>query len=104
METKQITEVSAETDYLKKADAVVNGSRQDDYGDSALNFQRIQDHWSAILGMPISAEQFTMCMIAVKLGRLFNTPKHEDSWIDIAGYVGCLSNIHQKEKAKKPMV
>ena len=26
------------------------------------------------------------CMIAVKMSRLINSPKHLDSWIDIVGY------------------
>lgn len=89
--------------YLDKANTVINGDRQADYGDMKENFERIAALWKPILGVTVTVEQFAMCMIAVKMGRLANSPMHEDSWVDIAGYVGCISNIHDKEKTKKPM-
>ena len=90
-------------DYLQKASDVINGDRQADYGDMRENFERIAALWTPILGVKVTIEQFAMCMIAVKMGRLVNSPNHKDPWVDIAGYVGCVSNIHSKEESKKPM-
>ena len=81
--------------YLTKAVEVVNGDRQKDYGDIKGNFERIAAHWSQILGKDVSVEEFTLCMIAVKMARLKETPKHEDSWTDIVGYVACIDKIHK---------
>lgn len=72
---------------LEEAEAAVAGPRQHHYGDPRTNLTRIAMMWSALLGQPVTPEQVCMCMIAVKLGRLVNTPSHRDSWVDIAGYV-----------------
>ena len=72
---------------LEEAEAAVAGPRQHYYGDPRTNLSRIAMMWSAIFGHLVSPEEVCMCMIAVKLGRLVNTPAHRDSWVDIAGYV-----------------
>lgn len=87
--------------YLAEAAKVINGTRAEDYGSAETNFKRIADMWSAILGHPITVEQFAQCMIALKLGRLSNSPDHRDSWVDIAGYVGCMGQIHD-ERSQQP--
>lgn len=74
---------------LEKADEIINGERAKDYGDARQNFQRTADLWSATLGVPVSIEQVILCMIQLKVSRLCNSPDHFDSWMDIAGYVGC---------------
>lgn len=33
----------------------------------------------------------------VKIARLRNSPDHRDSWLDIAGYVGCWDKIQRGE-------
>lgn len=35
------------------------------------------------------------CMIQVKAARLVNQQTHEDSWLDIAGYVGCVGKFSE---------
>lgn len=87
--------------FLEEASKVINGTRAEDYGSAEKNFKRIADLWTAILGHPVSVEEFAQCMIAVKLGRLSNSPDHRDSWVDIAGYVGCVGQIHD-ERNKQP--
>ena len=34
----------------------------------------------------VTPEQVVLCMTCLKVARLMETPKHEDSWVDIAGY------------------
>ena len=87
--------------FLDEAAKAISGARADDYGSAETNFKRIADMWSAILGHPVSVEQFAQCMIALKLGRLSNSPDHRDSWVDIAGYVGCIGQIHD-ERNRQP--
>ena len=52
---------------------------------------------SGCLTRPLTAEDVALLMIQVKASRLANLPTHEDSWIDIAGYVNCVSQIQQGE-------
>jgi len=56
------------------------------YGDASDNFQRIADMWSVIFGRRVTMKQVALCMSAVKMARLIETPDHADSWIDLAGY------------------
>lgn len=56
------------------------------YGDVSENHQRIADIWSVILGQRVTAKQAILCMAAVKVARLVETPDHTDSWVDLAGY------------------
>ena len=73
-------------ELLEAAEKLVNGTRAKDYGDAYENHDRIAKMWSIVLEKEITVEQVYMCMIAVKLSRLMQTPYHEDSAIDICGY------------------
>ena len=56
------------------------------YGDASDNFQRIADIWSVILNDHVTMKEVALCMAAVKMARLIETPDHADSWVDLAGY------------------
>lgn len=71
---------------LNTAQNVINGQRARDYGDMTKNFRNIADLWEPIFGVPITNEQVALAMIQVKVARLINTPAHDDSWVDVAGY------------------
>ena len=102
------------TNYLHKAYDVSGqqGARGNTYGTADENFQRIANLWNAQLGIAsspqdsrtthklrthLTKEDVALLMIQVKASRLANCPSHEDSWIDIAGYVNCVSQIQQGE-------
>lgn len=79
------------SELLDKAKEIVNGARQENYGRPEKNFANIATYWSVYLGRDIKAVDVAAMMILMKLARLENNPKHEDSWVDIAGYAsnGC---------------
>lgn len=79
--------------YLQQAEMLVSGQRADDYGPVAENFARIARLWSAVLGVKVTAADVALCMIQVKVARLVASPGHVDSWVDIAGYVGCAEHV-----------
>lgn len=63
-------------------------NRQEEYGDALGNFEKIGKIWGALLEIePIAPHQVALMMDALKTVRLFNNPKHEDSWIDKQGYI-----------------
>ena len=76
-------------DILEEAIALINGNRAEDYGDAQSNFQHMADLVNPIIRKAdgkLSASDMALVMIQVKIARLQETPDHEDSWTDIAGY------------------
>jgi len=69
----------------QEALAAVTGPRQRDYAHPRINFQRIADLWSPILGITVTPEQVALAMIQVKVARLMNRYTR-DSVVDILGY------------------
>jgi hypothetical protein len=72
-------------EILGKAQTIIDGDRQKDYGDWSDNAEDIASMWTVILGSNVSARQVGLCMIALKMVRLKRGP-HEDSFVDICGY------------------
>lgn len=81
-----------EKSILQEAEDIVNGDRQQDYGDMQKSFDNIAKMWSVIAGAEISARQVGLMMIALKLVRDNNKPKR-DNVVDVAGYAFCVSKL-----------
>ena len=75
-----------------KADVVLAAANQiikkrgKDYGSAYENHERIAVIWTVIFGHEVTASQVALCMAGVKMARLVQSPDHEDSWVDLAGY------------------
>lgn len=82
---------------LIRANEIINGDRARDYGPSSENLERLAQRWSQVFGVPVTHEQVCMAMIDLKLSRLIVSPNHEDSWLDIAGYVGVMDKARRGE-------
>lgn len=82
---------------LNKTERVVYGARQKDYGDAKTNHENIARIWSVTLGIEVTYQQVIQCMVGVKLARLANSPDHEDSYIDIAGYAAVWDKAQHSE-------
>ena len=74
------------TELLNKALEIVNGARQENYGSPESNFARIAAFWTLYLQRHITPADVAIMMVLMKTARLQNNIKHEDSWVDIAGY------------------
>lgn len=74
------------TECLDKAKEIVNGARQENYGNPESNFARIAAYWTLYLQKHITPTDVAAMMVLMKLSRIANNPKHEDSWVDICGY------------------
>lgn len=76
----------------QRAAELVAGDRQDAYGHPYPNHKRIADFWTVRLrdkllpGEVIEPHEVAACMRLTKEARLMNTPGHQDSIDDIAGY------------------
>ena len=73
---------------LDTANELINGARQETYGNATETARRIGLAWSSILGLgePIPPFQVQTMMAALKLVRASIEPSHEDSWIDAVAY------------------
>jgi hypothetical protein len=88
------------SDFLKKAIELVEGQRQEDYGDKTLNHQNIARLWSAFLDVEISPHDVAICMVLVKVARLMHSHK-SDSYVDLAAYGAIAGEIAEREEDKK---
>jgi hypothetical protein len=84
-------EVPARESILLEADLIVNGTRNQDYGDSNENLRRIAAIATA-MGTEISPKGVAVILIAVKLGRHMHRPKR-DNLVDAAGYLELLARV-----------
>lgn len=79
--------------------SLVCGDRQDDYGHPLDDFTRAGKIWEAILGVPVSAEQVSLCMVGVKIAREVNHKKMDNA-VDGIGYFLTLTMV-QQERAER---
>lgn len=79
------------TECLEEAKRIINGARQENYGNPESNFKEIALLWSEYLDTGIESEDVAIMMILMKIARLKNKKDHVDSWVDICGYAanGC---------------
>ena len=77
---------------LDEAKALVDGQRQEDYGDMNASFTRIAGLWSAYLGVPVSKFDVAKMMILLKVSRSKHG-NHFDSLCDCVGYIECIDRM-----------
>ena len=84
---------------LQRADKMVNGERDVQYGNPKDSFERIAEYWQTYLEdkVNIGAEDVAIMLILMKIARLEGSEYlHQDSWVDIAGYAACGCEIATK--------
>lgn len=95
---------------LQEANNLIHGARQGDYGDKLQNFSQIAMIWQGSLAQKlqpdavITPEDVALLMIGLKLARVAKSPDHRDSWLDIAGYVGCVDILQQERRDGKELL
>jgi hypothetical protein len=95
--------------FLEQADILINGARQNEYGDKLQNFSQIAMLWQGTLApllapdAQITPELVALCMIQVKVARLSKSPDHYDSQLDIAGYAGCYNKLQKERDSGAPL-
>lgn len=86
-------------DWVTLTGAHLTMIRGEAYGPPEENFARIWDLWEPVLNAPYltGPQKVALCMIQVKVGRLCQTPGHEDSIRDLAGYAACLDLLEGRD-------
>lgn len=94
----QFEVVPATKSVLEEAHDLVNGDRQQSYGDAYESFDRIAKMWSAYKGIKITAKDVASMMILMKVSRSVTSSKR-DNWVDMAGYAELGSQVEAREGA-----
>lgn len=94
---------------LEKLKGIVCRDRMKDYSDAEDNFLHIAKRWELYLNqrfkvnIRIESYDVAVMMCDVKISRIAATPRHQDSWYDLAGYAVCGGGIVDKmETVEKP--
>lgn len=89
-----------EQSILNEAKAIVEGSRQSDYGDPVESFDRIAKTASVITGKDLSPKECCAVLMAVKIVR--ESFKHKrDNLVDLCGYAHIMNELNENESEKK---
>lgn len=74
-------------------------SKRRAYGPPESNFDRIAARWRAHIknrfGIDVAIDGVSVALMCadIKMARLEETPTHEDSWVDLAGYAACGAEV-----------
>lgn len=63
--------------------------RSKQYGSPEDCFSLIANLWSSYLGHPVSSCDVACLMALLKIARAKHNPRHDDDWVDLAGYAAC---------------
>lgn len=76
-------------DLLAEASCLINGARQDSYGDISESWERVGKLWAAVLHLDRPIEPHMVgCMLALmKISRIANDASHTDNYIDALAYI-----------------
>ena len=89
---------------LLQANELINGERQEQYGNPSDNLGAISGMWEIYLhkrgllninGAGLLAEDVCSMMALLKICRLANDVTHTDSAIDAAGYIGLMEKCNE---------
>ena len=79
---------------LEAAASIVCEDRNQQYGAPEDNFARIANLWTAYMGKIVTPVDVAAMLALLKLARIKATNgQSSDSWVDLAGYAACGSEI-----------
>ncbi|MAO21372.1 MAG: hypothetical protein CMJ25_11540 [Phycisphaerae bacterium] len=80
--------MTTRSDVTLEATDLIDGDRNQEYGDPFEMHKRAADIYNAYAGSSITAHDMAMILLSVKMARLAHMPLHRDSYVDICGYAG----------------
>lgn len=99
---KEVKDMDEENNksILDEAKAIVEGSRQSDYGDPVESFERIAKTASMITGGNLTPKECCAVLMAVKIVREGHRHKR-DNLVDLCGYAHIMNELNENESDKK---
>ena len=78
---------------LDEAKAVINGERQNQYGNPEDSFHLIAAFWSAYLGIAVLPRQAAEMMVLLKIARQRTGRGKRDNFVDMCGFAAIASEM-----------
>ena len=90
-EAAEVAPVSPRRVMLDEAADLVDGDRNNQYGDPRQDFRRTAELWTTYLDgkTTLDLHDVAALMALLKISRLRWSPEKRDSWVDLAGYAAC---------------
>ena len=88
-------------EFLEKANMLIAGDREKDYGDKVHNHNNIAKLWSTYKDIEITAHDVAVMMVLLKIARTKLGEVSEDTYIDMAAYGAIAGEIKFKEPKKE---
>jgi hypothetical protein len=88
--------MSSYSDILKEALEIAE-QRQGTYGEPTVNFTRIKECAKTMFGLELSLVEIAQLMVATKLARQIEKPKH-DNIVDAINYFAIMLHFIENEK------
>lgn len=86
------------SEVLETAKTIISKDRNSQYGEPEDNFKNISELWTAYLGEYITSIDVACMMCLFKIARIKSNDEHEDSYVDVAGYIACAAEIAERNK------
>lgn len=92
---------------VDQAVAIIYGDREKTYGSPDKNLKVIAGYWTVHLNasygknLCLTVDDVCVMMMLLKQARLANSPKHEDSLVDLIGYAALKDRCDRLEAEKK---
>lgn len=87
--------MSIRNDVLQSALSIIDGPRNENYGEPEDSFYLISQFWNNYLAdmgnvIPLRGHDVAVMLMLLKIARLSKSRgNHVDSWVDVAGYAAC---------------
>ena len=88
---------------IDQARDIIEGDREQTYGEPGLNLRRIADQWSTYIsqkydaGIWLNEEDVCWMMVLLKMSRQINAHK-EDNLVDAIGYIALIEKVFNARK------
>lgn len=86
---------NSRTELLNLAENLVNGDRNNQYGDPIDDFRKTASMWTVYLNAVrkdrphLVAHDVAVLLMLLKISRIAWCPEKMDNWTDLAGYAAC---------------
>ena len=87
-------------DILSTAEKILDGAREDEYGDKRTNHDNIAKLWSAYLDRDIQARDVAILMVLLKVARAKFGHPSMDTYIDMVGYSAIAGELAHEDNQK----
>lgn len=84
--------------FFQRVNDIINGERENTYGNRARMFESIAMMWEAYKGIEFTVEDVSNMMALLKIARARNDTVYEDNYLDAVGYLSISHELTEKRR------